>query len=85
MNITKTLLLAGFAALSLGAGAAMAQESPGGYLAGPYDQSTAGAVQTAPAFRYGPSAMNVGQSPQYGSADHSVSNPSPVLEGSDGS
>jgi N-methylhydantoinase B/oxoprolinase/acetone carboxylase alpha subunit len=39
MRTTKTIMLAAVAALSLGAGAAMAQESPGGVGFGPYETS----------------------------------------------
>ena len=35
MNTAKTLILATLATLSLGIGAAMAQEASGGYIAGP--------------------------------------------------
>ena len=80
MNTTRTLLLAGFAALSLGAASAMAQESAGGFILGPYDQQNT--TRTAPA-RSG-TVLNLHQAPQYGSADHRVTTDWPVLQGGDG-
>jgi hypothetical protein len=84
MNTTRTLLLAGFAALSLGVGSAMAQESAGGYIAGPYDQQTTGTVRT-PVMHYGPQATVTDQAPQYGSADRAPVSNWPVMQGGDGS
>jgi hypothetical protein len=81
MTNTKTLLLAGFAALSMGVGTAMAQESAGGYIAGPFDQQN---TRSVPAFRSGSEAQTLSQTPQYGGADHTVTSSWPVLEGGDG-
>jgi len=80
MNTTKILLLAGFTALSLGAGTAMAQESAGGYIAGPFDQQSISAPR-AP--RAGGAALILNQAPQYGAADHAVSGNWAVPQGSD--
>ena len=47
MKITKSLMLATIAALSLGAGVAMAQESPGGGFANSYEEQQLAAVRLA--------------------------------------
>jgi hypothetical protein len=87
MTTTKTLLLAGFAALSLGVGAAMAQESPGDGYVSPYQ------MQQLPASRAVPAAMQAGHAAatpasdlpvQYGSSDHASVNDWQVLQGGDG-
>jgi hypothetical protein len=89
MSTTKTLMLTALTVLSLGAGAAMAQESAGGYIAGPFEQrellnsgraATSGAAihadtQAAPASQV---------APQYGSSDRVNLDSWPVLEGGDG-
>jgi hypothetical protein len=83
---TKTLMLAAAAALSLGIGTAMAQESAGGYAASPSEdrqllqQSEAYGAQVKAAL-----AAHANQ-PQYGSSDSTSQQTNwPVLQGGDGS
>jgi hypothetical protein len=86
MNTIKTLILAAVTALSLGAGAAMAQESAGGYIAGPFEQQEL--LNNSRAVTPGATRVHAGVSnvaPQYGSADRSNVSSWPVLEGGDGS
>jgi hypothetical protein len=88
MKTTRTLMLATVAALSLGAGVAMAQESGGGYIAGPNEQREL----LAQSRDYGAQVARAMGAPtstttQYGSSDRpstSVSN-WPALQGGDGS
>ena len=85
MKTTKTLMLTALTALSLGAGAAMAQESAGGVNAGPYEtmelnnllaQQQAAAAQAA-------NTEAATRAPQYGSSERPVY-PVPTLESADG-
>jgi hypothetical protein len=81
MNSTKTLILAAFAVMSVGMGAAMAQESAGGVNAGPYEtQQLAKLTQILVA----KAAATPHRALQYGSSDFSNIGNSPVLQGGDG-
>jgi hypothetical protein len=79
MTNTKSLMLAAVAALSLGVGTAMAQESAGGYIAGPFEQRELliKSHHTAAA------PITNGES-QYGSSDRASATTWPVLQGADG-
>jgi hypothetical protein len=83
MNTTKTFILAGLTALSLGVGTAMAQESAGGYIAGPFEQRELLAASRALATRA--PLPNADVAPQYGSADRTNLSTWPALQGGDGS
>lgn len=87
MKTTKSLMLATVAALSLGVGAAMAQESAGGFIAGSSElQPTAPApapARTVQASR-APAASVSDVTPQYGSSDRASVSNWPALEGGDG-
>jgi hypothetical protein len=78
MTNAKTLMLAAVAALSLGVGTAMAQESAGGYIAGPFEQREL-LIQSRHA-----AAAPVNAEPQYGSSDRTSTTTWPVLQGADG-
>lgn len=81
MTKTKSLMLAALATLSLGIGtAAMAQESAGGYIAGPSEQQ-----QLLTTSHHSFAAPVANAAPQYGSSDVTtpVSN-WPALQGGDG-
>jgi hypothetical protein len=80
MNTTKTLLLAAFTAISVGMGAAMAQETPGGVGFGPYE--TEQLAKLTRAFEAKAAAQR--QQPQYGSSDVRAMTIAPVLQGGDG-
>jgi hypothetical protein len=81
MNTTKTLILAGFAAMSVGMGAAVAQESAGGVNAGPYEtQQLAKLTQILAA----KAAATPHRELQFGSSDFRAMGNSPVLQGGDG-
>jgi hypothetical protein len=92
MRNIKTLTLAALAALSLGFGTAMAQESAG-IVGGPYETAQLKQVLIQQAAAGNPSAMAaVGSTrstsvPQFGSSDaaNKLSFPVPVLQGGDGS
>jgi hypothetical protein len=88
MKTTKTLVLAGLSALSLGVGSAIAQESAGGYIAGPLDQSPLSrTVRAQPAVVHtsDTDAVTIAHVPQYGASDRTTLNSWPVLQGGDGS
>jgi hypothetical protein len=86
MKSTKTLMLAALTVMSLGIGTAMAQESAGGYIAGPFEQrellaqSHAYGDQVATAL----AAPGANAAPQYGSSDRASTTNWTVLEGGDG-
>jgi len=92
MKTTKILALAALAALSLGVGTAMAQESAGGYIASPFEQRELLAQSHAYGDRVtaalaAPSAA-ANAAPQYGSSDSTSTTTTtawPVLQGGDGS
>jgi hypothetical protein len=79
MTNTKTLMLAAVAALSLGVGTAMAQESAGGYIAGPFEQR-----ELLIKSHHAATAPTVTAEPQYGSSDRAGTTTWPVLQGADG-
>jgi hypothetical protein len=81
MTNTKSLILAAAAALSVGLGTvAMAQESAGGYIAGPFEQQ-----RLLNLGRHSLAAPAVNAAPQFGAADRTSTISSwPVLEGGDG-
>ena len=80
MTTTKSLMIAALAALSLGVGTAMAQESAGGAGFGPYETSQLNKILAQQ-----PAAVTA-HAPQYGSSDVAQSTywPTPVLQGGDG-
>ena len=80
MTTTKSLMLAALAALSLGVGSAMAQESAGGVGFGPYETSQLNKILAQQA------AAAKAHVPQYGSSDTTKTTywPTPVLQGGDG-
>jgi hypothetical protein len=84
MKTKNTLMLAVVTALSLGAGAAMAQESPGDGDVGPYQlqQLAASKAATAQAAARPASVPNV--TTLYGSSNHTDVRDWPVLQGGDG-
>ena len=83
MSTTKTLVLAALTALTLGTGAAMAQESGGGVGSEPYVmQQLSKALATFHATE-AQAASTANRTPQYGSSDRPAY-PVPTLEGSDG-
>ena len=78
MKTTKTLMLAAVAALSLGVGTAMAQESAGGVDALPYEtMQLHQARQSAAIAGNSQAAYDAAHAPQYGSSD--VTTPRNVL------
>ncbi len=83
MTTTKTLMLAALTALSLGAGAAMAQESPGGVGSGPYEMQQLNKALATYHANVAQAASTANRTPQYGSSDRPAY-PVPTLEGSDG-
>jgi hypothetical protein len=84
MNTSKTLMLAAVAAMGLGIGTAMAQESAGGFIAGPMEQREL----LAESQEYGAQVKSAlaaqANQPQYGSSDRTNQSNWPVLEGGDG-
>jgi hypothetical protein len=74
-------MLAALAALSLGVGTAMAQESAGGVNAGPYETAQLTKMLAA---QHAAALAASNHTPQYGSADRPVY-PVPTLQGGDGS
>jgi hypothetical protein len=81
MTNTKSFMLAAVATLSLGLGtAAMAQESAGGYIAGPFEQQRL--LNTS---RHSLAAPGANPAPQFGSSDRvSPISSWPALQGGDG-
>ena len=81
MTTTKSLMFAALAALSLGVGTAMAQESAGGVGFGPYETMQLNKILAQQA------AAAKAHAPRYGSSDatNTTSSPTPVLLGGDGS
>ncbi len=84
MKTTKTLMLAAVTVVSLGVGAAMAQESAGGVDAMPYqtmelNHARQSAANSLPAY-------DQARAPQYGSSDITTTRTAPVqtLLGADG-
>ena len=87
MKTTKTLMLAAVAAMSIGIGAAMAQESAGGVDAMPYETMQLNlANQAAANAANSQAAYNAAHAPQYGSSDATTARivPVPTLLGADG-
>jgi hypothetical protein len=83
--MNKTLILATFAALSLGVGAATAQESAGGYIAGPYEaQQPAVTLKATTSHTSGPGVTAPRVTTLYGSSNRTPISDWPVLQGSDG-
>jgi hypothetical protein len=85
MTTTKTLVLAALTALSLGAGTAMAQESGGGYIAGPSEQRSLLAQSQAYGTQVKAALATHANAPQYGSSDRTSVTTWPALQGGDGS
>jgi hypothetical protein len=79
MNTTKTLILAAFAAMSVGMGAAMAQENAGGD--GSYEARELARLNRVLMSKV---ATPLHHEPQAGSSDYSTANNSTVLLGGDG-
>ena len=87
MKTTRTLMLAAATVLSLGVGAAMAQESAGGVDAMPYETMQLNqARQSAAIAGNSQAAYNAAHAPQYGSSDVTTTRtvPVPTLLGADG-
>jgi hypothetical protein len=85
MNTSKTFMLAAATALSFGMGTAMAQESAGGYIAGPMEQRELLAQSEAYGAQVKSALAAQAHQPQYGSSDRTNESSWPVLEGGDGS
>jgi hypothetical protein len=81
MNTKKILILATLAAISVGMGSAMAQESAGGVNAMPYETQELTKLNQVLMSK----AATTRHEPQFGSSDYSTVTNSPVLQGSDGS
>jgi hypothetical protein len=79
MKTTKSLMLAALAALSLGVGTAMAQESSG--APGPYETAQLNQMLAA---QHAAALAASNHAPQYGSSERPVF-PVPTLQGGDGS
>jgi curli biogenesis system outer membrane secretion channel CsgG len=84
MKTSKTLMLAAVAAMAVGIGAAMAQESSGGYIAGPMEQRELLAQSQAYGARVKSALAAQANQPQYGSSDRTNESIWPALQGGDG-
>jgi hypothetical protein len=85
MTTTKTLMLAALTALSLGAGTATAQESGGGYIAGPSEQRSLLAQSQVHRAQVKSALATHADATQYGSSDRTSVTDWPALQGGDGS
>jgi hypothetical protein len=84
MTTSKLLMLAALAALSLGVGTAMAQESAGGVNAGPYETAQLNRMLAQQAVD-ARAATTSTRAPQFGSSDRINTSNWAVLQGGDGS